>query len=45
MNIIEKMILSVKEWIEFYLDNSTLPDRTKDKIRSFVNNLCGDEHG
>ena len=39
MNVIEKMMISIKDWVEFYLDNSTLPDRTKDKIRSFMNLL------
>ena len=40
MNAIEKMIISIKDWVEFYLDNSTLSDRTKDKIKSFINSLC-----
>jgi len=42
MNAIEKMMASIKDWVEFYLDNSTLPEQTKDKIRRLMNSMCGD---
>ena len=40
MNIIEKAMISVIDWIEFYLDNSTASEKTKTKIRSFIDYIC-----
>ena len=39
MNIIEKTFESVKERIEFYLDNSTLSEQKKDRIRQFIKRI------
>ena len=40
MNVIEKAMITVKDWIEFYLDNSTASEKTKNKIRSFIDYIC-----
>lgn len=42
MNAIEKMMVSIKDWVEFYLDNSTLSEQTKDRIKIFINKIVGD---
>lgn len=42
MNIIEKTIINIKEWIEFYLDNSTLSEQTKDRIKISINKIVGE---
>ena len=42
MNIIEKTMASIKDWVEFYFDNSTLSESTKDKIKAFINSIIGE---
>ena len=40
MNIIEKIMASVRDWTEFYLNNSTASEKTKNKIISFIDYIC-----
>ncbi|MDF1533676.1 MAG: hypothetical protein P1P69_04135 [Methanosarcinaceae archaeon] len=34
--MINKMMMSIKGWVEFYLDKSVLSEQTKDSIRKFI---------
>lgn len=40
MNMIEKLMISIREWVEFYLYNSTVSEKTKDKVRSLLDSIC-----